>query len=120
MNKAERFLASKRCAGALMVLSNLDEKDKDQERLITATNFIGTLLPIELAILYTHSSCEAVKHIPYLCARHSESLMLETSYLLDVCDRSAKYWFCKTEKLVKEYTDKWLAYGIDPSTVKLS
>lgn len=118
MNKAEKFLASKRCAGALMVLSNLNENDKDQERLITATNFIGTLQPIELAILYTHSNCDAVKHIPYLCAMHSEHLMFETNYLLDVCDDDV-YLFCNSEEMVTEYSSKWLAYGIDPTKVEL-
>ena len=120
MTKAERFLASKRCAGALMVLSNLDENNLAKESLTTAITYIGGLLPIELAILYTHSNCEAVKHIPYLCARHSEHLMFETSYLIDVCTHGSDYHFCNTEKMVTEYSNMWLAYGIDPTTVRLS
>lgn len=83
-NKAQNLIHSDKVKPLLAALKRLGPKANNEDQISEAVEELDSLTPIEIAaVMYYGCDLPGVRHLPYICARHSEDLMFETSYYME-------------------------------------
>jgi hypothetical protein len=109
------LLRSSKVKGLLAALAALGSKANNEDQVTDAVDELCSLEPIEVAVIIECAPrIPGVKHLPYLCARHSEDFMFEVTYYLEAFeamqDDNKSSRFLKPEEL-QEYVKRlkdWL------------